>query len=375
MTSWFLISAIICALCVALLSTPVFAASGKMVAPPHHLQKGKGKKKSIAERIRKDFPKWRGQELNKVLREVSRRSSARGNKFLKEGVSAHEGGAHKGHTISHHVAVSAKHLEARIEYEKRRSADKKQQTLKDHTALKMEHISSFKSLKEANRLVEKTLTDPQNKGLLVNWAKKKSAVDPKTGSKQFLELTLRDAGSVTGLAMHPKTKKLADARGVRVVLRRSNGKRGWAIVTAHPVVKAEVSERKEIVEKGRWKQRNNRATKTEKGFRSTIEKAKGDAVRTKGETAVIGRVKDLRDLREGERSLLDRLPDQGNPKANWKQNSGVLRQEMARNQPIRDASSGDAAGRFLNAERNLLRSHSWTFDPKTNYWNPPATKR
>lgn len=89
------------------------------------------------------------------------------------------------------------------------------------------------------------------------------------------------------------------------------------------------------------------------------------------ETTVIGRVKDLQSLKPGERSLLDRLPNQGSPKANWTQNSGVLRQEMAKGQPIRDASPGDTAGRFLNAERNLLKDHGWTFDPNTNYWMPP----
>ena len=91
----------------------------------------------------------------------------------------------------------------------------------------------------------------------------------------------------------------------------------------------------------------------------------------KTETTVIGRVKDLQNLKQGERSLLDRLPNQGSPKANWKQNSGVLRQEMANGQPIRDASPGDTAGQFLNAERNLLRDRGWTFDSQTNYWMPP----
>ena len=86
---------------------------------------------------------------------------------------------------------------------------------------------------------------------------------------------------------------------------------------------------------------------------------------------VIGRVKDLQKLNKGEKSLLDRLPDQGSPKANWKQNSGVLRQEMGKGKPIRDASPGDTSGQFLNAERNLLESRGWTFDKSTNYWNPP----
>jgi RHS repeat-associated protein len=57
-------------------------------------------------------------------------------------------------------------------------------------------------------------------------------------------------------------------------------------------------------------------------------------------TSVIGRVKDLQNLGRGEQSLLSRLPNLGNPRANWLQNSGVLRQEMRRGLPIRDASPG-----------------------------------
>jgi uncharacterized protein RhaS with RHS repeats len=60
---------------------------------------------------------------------------------------------------------------------------------------------------------------------------------------------------------------------------------------------------------------------------------------------VIGRTKDLKNLQAGERSLLDRLsPDLGSPKANWKRNAGVLREEMNRGLPIRDASIGDTSG-------------------------------
>ena len=85
---------------------------------------------------------------------------------------------------------------------------------------------------------------------------------------------------------------------------------------------------------------------------------------------VIGRVKDLKKLGPGEKSLLHRLtPDLGSPKANWKRNSGVLRQEMNRGQPIRDASIGDNTGPFLNAERNLLQDRGWKLEG--GYWNPP----
>jgi hypothetical protein len=107
-------------------------------------------------------------------------------------------------------------------------------------------------------------------------------------------------------------------------------------------------------------------------FAASLQASKiGGKQAIKEEITVIGRVKNLQNLKSGERSLLDRLPDQGSPKANWRQNSGVLRREMSKGQPIRDASPGDTAGQFLNAERNLLRDRGWTFDPKTSNWIPP----
>ncbi|MBI3867402.1 MAG: hypothetical protein HY299_02640 [Verrucomicrobia bacterium] len=94
---------------------------------------------------------------------------------------------------------------------------------------------------------------------------------------------------------------------------------------------------------------------------------------TKETTTVIGRVPDLQELGTGEKSLLDRLtPNLGSPKANWQRNSGVIRQEMNRGLPIRDASVGDTSGQFLNAERNLLRDRGWNFDANTGYWMPQA---
>jgi RHS repeat-associated protein len=93
------------------------------------------------------------------------------------------------------------------------------------------------------------------------------------------------------------------------------------------------------------------------------------AIRT---TTAIGRVKDLKNLPLGQKSLLSRLPNKGSPQANWKQNSGVLRSEMKKSQPIRDASVGDNSGEFLNAERNLLQDRGWKLDDITNFWNPPS---
>jgi RHS repeat-associated protein len=104
----------------------------------------------------------------------------------------------------------------------------------------------------------------------------------------------------------------------------------------------------------------------------------GPGVASGAQTTVIGKLKDLNKLSKGENTLLNYLPDRGGPKANWKQNSGVLRQEMAKGQPIRDASvdsvTGDLInypGSFLNAERNLLRNGGWTYDPTTTLWSPP----
>jgi hypothetical protein len=93
---------------------------------------------------------------------------------------------------------------------------------------------------------------------------------------------------------------------------------------------------------------------------------------TRNSTLVIGRSDDLSNLRSGERSLMGRLPNQGSPRANWKQNSGILRQEMRRGLPIRDASPGNNGGIFLNAERNLLKTNGWKFDTRSNYWLPPG---
>jgi RHS repeat-associated protein len=93
---------------------------------------------------------------------------------------------------------------------------------------------------------------------------------------------------------------------------------------------------------------------------------------SEGGRLVIGRTPALQKLLPGERSLLPRMPNLGSKKANWKQNAGLLRQEMRRGQPIRDASPGDRSGEWLNAERNLLKEHGWRFDASTNLWMPPG---
>jgi hypothetical protein len=102
-----------------------------------------------------------------------------------------------------------------------------------------------------------------------------------------------------------------------------------------------------------------------------LGKLAGSPLATEVAMTAIGRVKDLRNMPKGFRSLLDRLPNKGSPRANWAQNSGVLRSEMRRGEPIRDMSPGDEAGVFLNAERSLLRDRGWIFDGSSSNWMPP----
>ena len=98
------------------------------------------------------------------------------------------------------------------------------------------------------------------------------------------------------------------------------------------------------------------------------------------DVVVIGKVDDLNStvLRPGERTLLDQLPNQGSPRLNYVQNDSVLRAEMGREVPIRDASIDPVTGAlrnntgFLRAESDILTNHGWTFDPKSGYWYPPG---
>jgi len=87
--------------------------------------------------------------------------------------------------------------------------------------------------------------------------------------------------------------------------------------------------------------------------------------------------------KSGDRML--NLPNRGSPKANWKQNSGYLRQEMGKGQPIFDSyrnpgtgvqmPSGQfptSKGRFLNAERQLLETRGWNYNPSSGAYHPPG---
>jgi hypothetical protein len=109
---------------------------------------------------------------------------------------------------------------------------------------------------------------------------------------------------------------------------------------------------------------------------------------TTGRTAVIGRMEDIDDINDigpNEYRIADLLPEQATPKANWKQNSGVLRSIMNNGAPIRDASPFNAkadsklgigtetgkgnANTFLHMERNLLYDRGWRY--VDGYWISP----
>ena len=70
------------------------------------------------------------------------------------------------------------------------------------------------------------------------------------------------------------------------------------------------------------------------------------------------------------------LPDRRSVKANWVQNAGRLRQQMSLGRPIRDTYRDAATGQqiptrgFLNAERKLLESRGWSYDPGTGSYHP-----
>ena len=57
--------------------------------------------------------------------------------------------------------------------------------------------------------------------------------------------------------------------------------------------------------------------------------------------------------------------------ASWAENRRLLQQAMDQRRPIRDASSQMRNSGFLKKEREYLRSHGWSFDAVTSYWNPP----
>jgi len=79
--------------------------------------------------------------------------------------------------------------------------------------------------------------------------------------------------------------------------------------------------------------------------------------------------------RTGDRFLY--LPDKGNARANWKQNSSRLRGELRNGRPIYETFVDDTGDLiptkgFLNAERNLVMQRGWNYNSSTRSWMPPT---
>jgi hypothetical protein len=94
---------------------------------------------------------------------------------------------------------------------------------------------------------------------------------------------------------------------------------------------------------------------------------------------VIGKLDDLGRrgaLKPGERTLS--WGDRGSNGENAQVNAGLLRREMNRRQPIRDATIDPVTREpvedtgFLRAERYLLRDRGWTYDARSTLWLPPG---
>jgi hypothetical protein len=93
-------------------------------------------------------------------------------------------------------------------------------------------------------------------------------------------------------------------------------------------------------------------------------------------TLVIGRLKDLNNLRPGEYRLKwsPNSNKSGFNKSEWDINDGLLRAEMKLRQPIRDASPGDAEGWYTNLERQRLEGRGWIAKTvgEDLFWYPPG---
>lgn len=87
-----------------------------------------------------------------------------------------------------------------------------------------------------------------------------------------------------------------------------------------------------------------------KVFKGTSKTGLTDSIKS-GKTPVIGKMPDLNKpgaIKNGEFTIAEKLPNLGNQKANWTQNSSVLRQQMSRGVPIRDASVNLTTGELIN---------------------------
>ena len=112
---------------------------------------------------------------------------------------------------------------------------------------------------------------------------------------------------------------------------------------------------------------------------------KAAATANESKVVYIGKTSDLKGL-PSDQTLLPELPDLGSPKANWKQNSSVLRDKLRQGYQVRDASldkpnssldptparpNRTVGQSFLGAERNLLENKGLKLNPQTGTYEKP----
>ena len=102
--------------------------------------------------------------------------------------------------------------------------------------------------------------------------------------------------------------------------------------------------------------------------KSAVAIARALKTETKIDTIVIGKKIELEGYKTAtnEKHILKEMPNRGSFKANWKQNSSVLRKYEKAGYDIKDIGTQNTG--FLKAERNLLENRGRTFDSKTKKW-------
>tara|TARA_B100001989_G_scaffold252966_1_gene237226 strand:- start:4296 stop:5030 length:735 start_codon:yes stop_codon:yes gene_type:complete len=186
---------------------------------PETNRKGKRKAASVRSFVMKQI-KRSGLERENLLnlkKEMQQSQSRERShfKYLRESLVSHEGRVNEsgqGHTIAKHVGLSIKALRDRY--------------LKENSS---KNISTFKSLRQAEHLIERTIHEkmktPEGR------KKMKDLVDGKIHKLEWIH-TFNES---TGQSVYGPTGQVTQTNAVIVRLRRDpNRPNGWRVLTAFP---------------------------------------------------------------------------------------------------------------------------------------------
>tara|TARA_B100001989_G_scaffold247289_1_gene219283 strand:- start:5 stop:964 length:960 start_codon:yes stop_codon:yes gene_type:complete len=147
--------------------------------------------------------------------------------FLKGGLVFQEGGPNGGRTIEYYVGLSEKGLKTRYTYDK---------ALMRPDGTKIDYVSTFRSLREAELLIEKTMQENMKTS-----QGRKDMSDLVKGARQEL-IWQHNFHSSTGHMLNGPKGDIIDAYGVQVRLRHADSTNGWRLLEAMPV-KGKISEK------------------------------------------------------------------------------------------------------------------------------------